>query len=67
MGPLKAVVKNGRLVLSEPTDLPEGTEVDLVIVPDREDDTELLKELEASALDEAKGNLVDFDAVLARP
>jgi hypothetical protein len=27
---LKARVKNGRLVLDEPTDLPEGTEVDLV-------------------------------------
>jgi len=30
MQPLKAEVRNGRLVLDEPTDLPEGTEVDLV-------------------------------------
>jgi hypothetical protein len=31
---LKAHVKNGRLVLDEPTDLPEGTEVDLVPHPE---------------------------------
>lgn len=30
MSELKARVKNGRLVLDEATDLPEGTEVDLV-------------------------------------
>ena len=30
MSDLKARVKNGRLVLDEVTDLPEGTEVDLV-------------------------------------
>ena len=30
MQPLKAHVRNGRLVLDEPTDLPEGIEVELV-------------------------------------
>ena len=30
MQAMKARVKNGRLVLDEPTDLPEGEEVDLV-------------------------------------
>ena len=30
MLPLKAHVKNGRLVLDEPTDLPEGEEIELV-------------------------------------
>ena len=30
MQALKAVVKNGRLVLDEPTKLPEGTEVELL-------------------------------------
>lgn len=66
MATLKAVVQNGRLVLSEPTDLPEGAEVHLVIVHDHDDDTELLEELQASAVDETAGNLVDLDAVLAR-
>jgi hypothetical protein len=32
MGALKAQVKNGRLVLDEPTDLPEGEVVELVPV-----------------------------------
>ena len=30
MGPIRARVKNGRLVIDEPTDLPEGTVLDLV-------------------------------------
>jgi len=31
MGPIRARVKNGRLVVDEPTDLPEGLVLDLVI------------------------------------
>lgn len=65
MEALKAVVKNGRLVLNQATDLPEGAEVELAVVHDHED-AALLEELEASADDEAAGNLVDFDAVVAR-
>lgn len=34
MHPLKAHVHNGRLVLDEPTDLPEGSEVEIVLVVD---------------------------------
>ena len=34
MQPLKAHVKNGRLVLDEPTDLPEGEEIELVPLDD---------------------------------
>ena len=30
MPPFRAHVRNGRLVLDEPTDLPEGTEVELL-------------------------------------
>ena len=36
MRALKAHVRGGRLVLDEPTDLPEGTEVGLTIVEDAE-------------------------------
>ncbi len=32
MQPLKAVVKNGRLLVDEPTALPEGTEIELLPV-----------------------------------
>lgn len=64
MDTLKAVVRNGRLVLNAATDLPEGSEVELAVV--RDADAELLQELEASEADEAAGELVDFDAVVAR-
>jgi hypothetical protein len=36
------------------------------VVHDHDGDNELLEELEASAADEAAGNLVDFEAVIAR-
>ena len=38
MQPLKAVVKNGRLVMDEPTALPEGTELVLAVVDEGEAD-----------------------------
>lgn len=66
MDPLKAVVKNGRLVLDAPTDLPEGTVVELAIVDaDGDVDPELLEELAASADDEAAGYVLDFEPVIA--
>ena len=34
---MKARVKNGRLVLNEPTNLPEGTEVELMACVDGDD------------------------------
>lgn len=37
---LRARVTNGRLVLDEPTTLPEGTEVELAVVDDDLDDAE---------------------------
>jgi hypothetical protein len=37
---VRARVKNGRLVLDEPTDLPEGTEVQLASTDDELDDEE---------------------------
>ena len=37
MSPLRARVENGRLVLDEPTSLPEGTVVDLVADDDGDD------------------------------
>jgi hypothetical protein len=48
MSPLRARVEKGRLVLDEPTTLPEGTEVQLVA--DDEDDD--LTEEERRALNE---------------
>ncbi len=49
MGPFRARVKNGRLVVDEPTELPEGTVYDLVIFDEGDD----LDDEERRALDEA--------------
>jgi hypothetical protein len=65
MSSLKAHVKNGRLVLDEPTDLPEGAEVNLSIVDEDEmDDAErarLNRALERSMAQAKAGQLIDAD------
>ena len=71
MRALKAEVENGRLVVDEPTDLPEGTKLDLVLADPGDDlDDEERAELHA-ALDEGLAELkagggVDASEVLAR-
>jgi hypothetical protein len=75
MQPLRAHVHNGRLVLDEPTDLPEGEVVYLQpmdgIVADEGDDLDdeeraaLHAELRASIAEAKTGNLIDADDVLA--
>ena len=70
MGALKAVVKDGRLVLDEPTELPNGTEVVLAVIDEDDDMSDeeraaLHRELELSMEDVEAGNLVDADQVLS--
>src|SRR5258708_25630409 len=75
MQPLKAHVHNGRLVLDEPTDLPEGEEVELVPLDevlarggdylDDEDRAALHAELDASISAAESGQLIDAAVVLA--
>lgn len=55
MQPFKAHVRNGRLVLDEPTDLPEGDVVELVLL---ESDDELDDE-ERARLDGALHESID--------
>ena len=72
MQPLKAHVKDGKLVLDDPsTDLPEGAEVHLTIV----DDTDELDDDERARLHEAlrrsmaqakAGQLIDADDVIGK-
>ncbi len=61
--PLKAHVKEGKLVLDDPsTDLPEGAEVELYIVDDEFDPEErarLVQAIEDSEEDIANGDHVD--------
>ncbi len=75
MQPLKAHVHNGRLVLDEPTDLPDGEVVERVPVDevlanggdylDDEERAALHAELEASLAEAKAGKLIDADEVLA--
>ena len=66
---LKARVKAGRLVVDEPTDLPEGTVVELLPLDpgdwlDDEDRAALHQALQDSEDDVNAGRLVDADAIL---
>ena len=73
--PMRAVVKNGRLVLDEPTDLPEGEVVELVPVePHIDDGTDDLDDEERARLHESleesieqvkKGETIDAAVALA--
>lgn len=75
MQPLRAKVHNGRLVLDEPTSLPEGEVVELVAVDDvlanggdyldGEERQRLHAALERSVVQSEQGQLVDADEVLA--
>lgn len=70
MDPLKAQVRNGRLVLDEPTELPEGTEVELVPTDaldalDDEDRRRLHEALLRSQEDVAAGRVVPAGEFLA--
>lgn len=74
MEPLKAHVKNGRLMLDEPTDLPDGKVVyltrveELVVVDDDDDESDraaLHAELEASIAEAESGQTDDFAKVLS--
>jgi len=70
MQALKAHVHNGRLVLDEPTDLPEGTVVPLTIdIDDDMDESERahLHEALSRSIAQAKTcNLIDADEVIGK-
>jgi hypothetical protein len=70
MTPLKAVVKNGRLVLDEATELPEGTELALVPLEDLAEMTDderaaLHDSLRESVEEMNRGELIDANEALA--
>lgn len=62
MASLKAIVKNGRLKVDEPTDLPDGTESDLVPVDtefDPEERAQFFQAIEDGAEDFERGQHMD--------
>jgi hypothetical protein len=66
---IKARVREGRLILDEPTDLPEGTEVELLPLDpgdwlDEADRAVLHDALRQSEADVAAGRLVDAEEIL---
>jgi hypothetical protein len=67
MPPLKAHVHNGRPVLDEPTDLPEGSEVEIVLVQDDLEPAEqarVVQAVEDGIEDFARGDHMDgFDFI----
>jgi hypothetical protein len=64
MGPIRARVKNGRLILDEPTELPEGTVLDLVV----DDEGDDLDAGERRALrDAVERSVQELDAGKGRP
>ncbi|RLB53364.1 MAG: hypothetical protein DRJ42_12140 [Deltaproteobacteria bacterium] len=70
---IKARVQGGRIVVDEATDLPDGTEVELVAVMDHSEDAlgatgraAVERALTQAATDIADGRLVDGDEVLER-
>lgn len=71
MGALKAVVRDGRLVLDEPTELPEGTEVSLAVNDEDDDmgDDERLRlheSLHRGLVRARAGQVVDADEVIGK-
>ena len=71
MQSLKAIVKNGRLVMDEATELPEGTEVVLAAVDgtDDMDDAErarLHESLRRTIAQAKAGQVIDGDKVIGK-
>ena len=70
---MKAHVRNGYFVSDEPANLPEGTEVELQLVPvdmwsdmDPAERAELEEDLDAGYRDIANGDVVDARELLAQ-
>ncbi len=73
MRALKAHVRSGRILVDEPTDLPEGTEIELVPLDEldeygmtREERAQLDAALEESEADIAAGRLISEEEFWAR-
>lgn len=68
MQALKVQVKNGRLVVDEPTDLPDGAEVEVVVIDDEltaAERAELHASLDRALDDSEAGRSIDAGEYLA--
>ena len=67
MQALKVQVKNGRLVVDQPTDLPDGASVEVVVIDDEltaEERAELRASLDRALDDSEAGRSMDADEYL---
>jgi len=68
MATLKAVVRQGRVVVDERVDYPEGTELELEVITSDDDDFDDLDEEDQAALDAVlQRSLVDMREGRTRP
>ena len=69
MNALRAHVENGRLIVDDPVDLPDGTVLHVLAMDDDEmapeERAEFLRELDASCAEADAGQLLDAADVLA--
>jgi len=71
MNPFRAHVRNGRIILDEPTDLPEGTTLDLVVADSWDELNDLDRkalhaDLSLSEQDVRAGRTIDGEEFLAK-
>jgi hypothetical protein len=71
MQPLRTRVRHGRIVLDEPTDLPDGTELEVVLADggdglDDEERAELEQAIEEGLADAREGRHEDASVVMDR-
>jgi hypothetical protein len=69
MQALKAQVKNGRLVLDQPTDLPDGAEIEVIVLDDElsaDERAELHASLDRALNDSEAGRGMDATEYLKR-
>ena len=65
---LKAHVRSGRIIVDEPTELPEGAELDLIVLGNDdlagEDERALMESLDRAIDDEEAGRTVNVEEFL---
>jgi hypothetical protein len=71
MSAVRATVRSGRLVVDQPTDFPEGAQVELFVVDagddlDEAERVELDAAIDAAAESVARGEAIDAEEVLRR-
>jgi len=65
MGPLRAHIQNGRVVVDDPVDLPDGTELQLAVLEDTDDLDDVDRARLHAAIEAAQAELDDGHGIPA--